>query len=108
MMWWPSPGRGQVPTSFTVDFGFGVRITSAPSTLQHTAAVFDGATLVSDLDGDTLDVIDNSTYPINRSRRFNVNRDTFINGAQPAHTTATAKPYGLASSTSSGRWCMRR
>jgi immune inhibitor A len=74
---------GQVPTSFTVDFGFGVRITSAPSTLQHTAAVFDGATLVSDLDGDTLDVIDNSTYPINRSRRFNVNRDTFINGAQP-------------------------
>ena len=27
--------------------------------------------------------MDNSTYPVSRARRFNVDRDTFINGAQP-------------------------
>jgi hypothetical protein len=75
---------GEVPTGFTVDFGFAVQITNAPATLQHTAAVFDGATLIGGVDGDMLDVIDNSGYAVARSRRFDVDRDSFINGTRPS------------------------
>ena len=74
---------GEVPTGFNVDFGFATQITNAPATVQYTAAIFNGATLIGSVDGETVDVIDNSTYPVSRSRRFNVDRDSYINGTQP-------------------------
>ncbi len=74
---------GEIPTGFNVDFGFAVKITNAPSEVRHTAAIFDGATLVSNVGGEGLEVIDNSGYPVDRSMRFNVDRDSFINGTRP-------------------------
>jgi immune inhibitor A len=74
---------GEVPTGFTVDFGFTVRVTNAPAELQHSAAVFDGATFVGELTSDVITVEDNSMYPVERSRRFNVDRDSFIDGSRP-------------------------
>ena len=76
---------GETPTGYTVDFGFTVQVANAPAELQHTAAVFDGATLVASVDGDVLPVVDNSTYPVDRAMRFNVDRDSYINGAQPGN-----------------------
>ena len=76
---------GDAPTGYTVDFGFTVQITNAPAELQHTAAVFEGATLVASIDGDVLTVVDNSTYPVDRAMLFNVDRDSYINGAQPSN-----------------------
>ena len=75
---------GEVPTGETVDFGFTTVVTNAPAEVQYTAAIFDGATLIGDLDGDTVEVIDNSTYSVDRSMRFNVDRDSYINGTQPS------------------------
>ncbi len=74
---------GEVPTGFNVDFGFATQVTNAPATVQYTAAIFDGATLIGSVDGETVDVIDNSGYPVDRSMRFNVDRDSYINGTQP-------------------------
>ena len=76
---------GATPTGFTVDYGFTVKISNAPAELQHTTAIFDEATLVASVDGDTLPVVDNSTYPVSRAMRFNVDRDSYINGAQPGN-----------------------
>ncbi|MCB0255899.1 MAG: immune inhibitor A [Anaerolineae bacterium] len=74
---------GDAPTSDMIDFGFSVQITNAPAEVQHSADVYDGLTLVASIDGDALPVVDNSTYPVNRSMRFNVDRDSYINGSQP-------------------------
>jgi uncharacterized repeat protein (TIGR01451 family) len=66
-----------------VDFGFTVRVMTSSGEVQHDVALFDGATFVTEFVGDALTIVDNSVYPVNRSRRFNADRDTFINGAQP-------------------------
>jgi hypothetical protein len=66
-----------------VDFGFRVRVMTNSGTVQHSVALFDGATFVTEFGSSALAIVDNSTYPISRSRRFNADRDTFINGAQP-------------------------
>ncbi|HSN77074.1 MAG TPA: pullulanase-type alpha-1,6-glucosidase, partial [Anaerolineae bacterium] len=66
-----------------VDFGFQVRVVSSSGEVQHDVALFDGATFLASLTSDALLIVDNSAYPVSRSRRFNSDRDTFINGAQP-------------------------
>ncbi|HSN76882.1 MAG TPA: S8 family serine peptidase [Anaerolineae bacterium] len=66
-----------------VDFGFTVRVMTSSGEVQHDVALFDGATFVTEFVGDALTIVDNSVYPVSRSRRFNADRDTFINGAQP-------------------------
>ena len=67
-----------------VDFGFRVRVMTNSGEVRHDVALFDGATFLLSLPGDALPIVDNSAYPVSRSRRFNVDRDTFLNGAQPA------------------------
>jgi hypothetical protein len=74
---------GSFNTGEIVEFGFQVQVATSSGTVQHSTALFDGAAYVASFGSDALAIVDNSTYPINRSRRFNVNRDTFINGAQP-------------------------
>lgn len=76
--WAGSFGTGEI-----VDFGFQVRVMTNSGTVQHSVALFDGATYVTAFGSSALAIVDNSGYPVNRSRRFNVDRDTFINGAQP-------------------------
>ncbi|MEZ4767202.1 MAG: alpha-1,6-glucosidase domain-containing protein [Caldilineales bacterium] len=79
-------GRGlgrQFPTGETVDFGFAVQVTTSSGEVQTSVALFDGATFVTSFDSDALTIVDNSTYPVSRSRRFNVDRDSYINGTQP-------------------------
>jgi hypothetical protein len=66
-----------------VDFGFQVQVVASSGEVQHDVALFDGATFVTSFAGEPLPIVDNSTYPVSRARRFNVDRDTFINGAQP-------------------------
>jgi hypothetical protein len=66
-----------------VAFGFQVRVVSNSGEVQHDVALFDGATFVAEFGSDVLTITDNTGYPVSRSRRFNVARDTFINGAQP-------------------------
>ncbi len=74
---------GAFPNGALVDFGFHVRVVSSSGVVQHDVALFDGATAVTSFGSSALAIVDNSTYPVSRSRRFNVDRDTFINGAQP-------------------------
>jgi hypothetical protein len=66
-----------------VDFGFRVRVMTSSGEVQHDVALFDDAVFVTEFTGDALTIVDNSTYPVSRSRRFNAARDTFINGTQP-------------------------
>jgi subtilisin family serine protease len=66
-----------------VDFGFRVHVMTSSGEVQHDVALFDDAVFVTEFVGDALAIVDNSTYPVSRSRRFNADRDTFINGAQP-------------------------
>ena len=66
-----------------VTFGFQVRVIASSGEVQHDVALFDGATFLASGGSDVLSITDNSGYLVNRSRRFNVDRDTFINGAQP-------------------------
>ncbi|HNS02625.1 MAG TPA: immune inhibitor A [Anaerolineae bacterium] len=74
---------GPVPTGGEVAFGFTVKAMVASGEVQHDVAAFDGATFINAIAGSPLTIVDNSAYPVSRSRRFNVDRDTFINGAQP-------------------------
>ena len=74
---------GFLPSLATVDYGFMVRVTASSGSLQHDVAVFDGATYLDGFASDTLTIVDNSTYPVERSRRFNVDRDSYINGTRP-------------------------
>ena len=74
---------GSFDTGEIIDFGFQVKVMVDSGTVQHSVALFDGATFVASFGSDALAIVDNSTYPVSRSRRFNVDRDTFINGAQP-------------------------
>ncbi len=66
-----------------VDFGFTVQVMTSSGEVQHDVALFDGATFVTSFGSDALSIVDNSTYPVSRSRRFNVDRDTYISGTQP-------------------------
>ena len=66
-----------------VAFGFLVRVMTDSGEVQHDVTLFDGATFVAEFGSDVLTITDNTGYPVSRSRRFNVARDTFINGAQP-------------------------
>jgi len=66
-----------------VEFGFQVRVVSNSGVVQHGVTLFDGATYVANFGSSALAIVDNSAYPVSRSRRFNVARDTFISGAQP-------------------------
>jgi hypothetical protein len=74
---------GAFNTGEIVEFGFQVQVMTNSGTVQHSVALFDGATFVTNFGSSALAIVDNSTYPVSRSRRFNVDRDTFINGAQP-------------------------
>jgi hypothetical protein len=74
---------GPLAVGETVDFGFQVRVVSSSGEVQHDVALFDGATFLASLTSDVLTITDNSGYPVSRSRRFDADRDTFINGAQP-------------------------
>ena len=74
---------GAVATGEEINFGFNVKVTAMSGELQHDVAVFDGATFINAIVGSPLTIVDNSTYTHNRSRRFNVDRDTFIDGSQP-------------------------
>jgi hypothetical protein len=74
---------GSFMLSDRVTFGFEVRVMTASGEVQHDVALFDGATFLASGGSGTLAIVDNSGYPISRSRRFNADRDTFINGAQP-------------------------
>ena len=75
---------GEFPNGETVDFGFAVQVTTSSGAVQTSVALFDGATFVTSFDSDTLTIVDNSTYPVSRSMRFNVDRDSYINGTQPS------------------------
>jgi hypothetical protein len=66
-----------------VYFGFQVRVMTSSGEVQHDVALFDDAVFVTEFTGDALTIVDNSTYPVSRSRRFNADRDSFINGTQP-------------------------
>ena len=74
---------GPMAVGEIVNFGFTVKVTAMSGEVQHDVAVFDGATFLATIAGDPLTIVDNSTYTHNRSRRFNVDRDTFIDGSQP-------------------------
>ena len=74
---------GAVATGEELNFGFKVKVTAMSGELQHDVAVFDGATFINAIVGSPVTIVDNSTYTHNRSRRFNVDRDTFIDGSQP-------------------------
>jgi pullulanase-type alpha-1,6-glucosidase len=74
---------GPLAAHETIEFGFQVQVASSSGQVRHDVALFDGATFLTSLHSSALSIVDNSGYPISRSRRFNVNRDTFINGAQP-------------------------
>jgi|GEM_PF-1486695 len=76
--WSGSFGAGEI-----VSFGFQVQVMTNSGVVQHSVALFDGATYVTAFGSSALAIVDNSAYPVSRSRRFNVDRDTFINGAQP-------------------------
>jgi hypothetical protein len=75
--------RGGLAAGDTVAFGFQVQVTATSGEVRHDVALFDGATFVLSLPSEALAIVDNSTYPVSRSRRFNADRDTFISGAQP-------------------------
>ena len=66
-----------------LDFGFNSVVTSLSGSIQHSAAIFDGSQFIQSLHSDSLAIVDNSTYPVHRSRRFDVDRDSFLNGSQP-------------------------
>ena len=74
---------GPVATGEELNFGFTVKVTAMSGEVQHDVAVFDGATFINAITGSPLTIVDNSTYANNRSRRFNVDRDTFIEGDDP-------------------------
>ena len=74
---------GAVATGEELNFGFTVKVTAMSGELQHDVAVYDGATFINAIVGSPVTIVDNSTYTHNRSRRFNVDRDTFIDGSQP-------------------------
>jgi hypothetical protein len=74
---------GAVATGEEVDFGFTAKVTAMSGELQHDVAVYDGATFINAIAGSPLTIVDNSTYAVNRSRRFNVDRDTYIDGNRP-------------------------
>ncbi len=75
---------GPVATGEELMFGFTVKVTAMSGELQHDVAVFDGATFINAIVGSPVTIVDNSTYTHNRSRRFNVDRDTFIEGSDPS------------------------
>ena len=74
---------GPIAAGETVNFAFAVKVIAMNGEVQHDIAVFDGATYLASIIGDPLTIVDNSTYTHNRSRRFNVDRDTFIEGSDP-------------------------
>ncbi|HNS03698.1 MAG TPA: pullulanase-type alpha-1,6-glucosidase, partial [Anaerolineae bacterium] len=63
---------GSLAAQETIDFGFRVQVSSSSGEVQHDVALFDGATFLLSLSGDALTIVDNSAYPVSRSRRFNV------------------------------------
>jgi hypothetical protein len=64
-------------------FGFTAQVTSMSGAVEMDMAIYDEATFLQAIPSNELTIVDNSTYPVSRSRRFNADRDTFINGAQP-------------------------
>ena len=74
---------GPLALNETIDFGFTVKVTAMSGEVQHDVTVFDGGTFLGSIASDPLMIVDNSTYAVNRSRRFNVDRDTFIEGNRP-------------------------
>ena len=64
-------------------FGFTAKVTSMSGAVEMDMAIYDGATFLQAIPSNELTIVDNSTYTHNRSRRFNVDRDTFIDGSQP-------------------------
>jgi hypothetical protein len=74
-----------------VDFGFRVRVMTSSGEVQHDVALFDDAVFVTEFAGDALTIVDNSTYPVSRSRRFNADRDTFIDGSRPSNYFGSAQ-----------------
>jgi immune inhibitor A len=74
---------GPVGTGEEVAFGFTVKVMAMSGEVQHDVAVYDGATFINDIAGSPVTIVDNSTYTRNRSRRFNVDRDTYIDGNSP-------------------------
>ena len=75
---------GPLALNETIDFGFTVKVTAMSGEVQHDVTIFDGATFLGSIASDPLVIVDNSDYTVNRSRRFNVDRDTFIDGSEPA------------------------
>lgn len=75
---------GPVATGEMLDFGFMTEVTSMSGSIHHSAAIFDGSHFIQDIHSDSLEIVDNSAYTVNRSRRFDVDRDTFLDGGQPS------------------------
>jgi hypothetical protein len=82
---------GPVATGEELNFGFTVKVTAMSGEVQHDVAVYDGATFINAIVGSPVMIVDNSTYTHNRSRRFNVDRDTFIDGSRPASFNGDAQ-----------------
>jgi hypothetical protein len=82
---------GSFMLSDRVTFGFQVRVMTASGEVQHDVTLFDGATFLASGGSDTLAIVDNSGYPVSRSRRFNADRDTFIDGARPSSFFGSAQ-----------------
>jgi hypothetical protein len=74
---------GAVATGEMLDFGFKSLVTSTSGSIQHSAAIFDGSQFIQSMASGSLEIVDNSAYPVYRSRRFDVDRDSFLNGSQP-------------------------
>lgn len=74
---------GQVGTAEELNFGFSAKVVSTSGAIHHSVAMFNGSHFIGDIHSDILPITDNSTYPVERSRRFDVVRDTFIDGTRP-------------------------
>lgn len=74
---------GAVATGEMLDFGFKSMVTSMTGSIQHSAVVFDGSQFIQGMHSGSLEIVDNSAYPVYRSRRFDVDRDSFLDGSQP-------------------------
>jgi hypothetical protein len=74
---------GPVATGEMLDFGFKSMVTSMSGSIQHSAAIFDGSQFIQSMHSGSLEIVDNSAYPVYRSQRFDVDRDSFLNGSQP-------------------------